>query len=173
MGDSFLFLSYCCNPFIDQRKHSFSVPIIMCKNIIRYPRRFRIIMLIKTKSLALYTNLPRNKMPENIALDTLKRVYFFGSHSHSLAGFLQPEQTLSLIGLPHVLHGEHPQDWHIVASPFLFCTSRIFAALPPCKIASQRFTLHVHWLQSCLSVCRPAKMHSPSFPDGFNCNDIV
>jgi len=31
-----------------------------------------------------------------------------GSHVHSLAGLLQPEQTLSLIGLPHFLHGEHP-----------------------------------------------------------------
>jgi len=31
-----------------------------------------------------------------------------GSHAHSLAGLLQPEQTLSLIGLPHFLQGEHP-----------------------------------------------------------------
>ena len=32
---------------------------------------------------------------------TLFLVYFFGSQVHSLAGLLQPEQTLSLIGLPH------------------------------------------------------------------------
>jgi hypothetical protein len=49
-------------------------------------------------------------MPKNIALDIRKRVYFLGSHVHSLAGFSQPEQTLFLIGLPHFLHGEHPHD---------------------------------------------------------------
>jgi len=37
-----------------------------------------------------------------------KTVYFFVSHVHSLAGLLHPEQTLSLIGLPHFLHGVHP-----------------------------------------------------------------
>jgi hypothetical protein len=37
------------------------------------------------------------------------KTYFFGWQLHSLAGFPQPLQTLSLIGLPHFLHGVHPQ----------------------------------------------------------------
>jgi hypothetical protein len=34
--------------------------------------------------------------------------YFFGGQVQSLAGLLQPEQTLFFIGRPHLLHGEHP-----------------------------------------------------------------
>jgi len=41
--------------------------------------------------------------------DSAFAYYFCGSHVHSAAGLPQPEQTLSLIGLPHFLHGEHPQ----------------------------------------------------------------
>lgn len=45
--------------------------------------------------------------------------YFFAAlHVHSAAGLPQPEQTLSLIGLPHVLHGLHPHVWHM--TPLLF-----------------------------------------------------
>jgi len=29
---------------------------------------------------------------------------------HSFAGFLHPEHTLFSIGLPQILHGEHPHD---------------------------------------------------------------
>lgn len=43
--------------------------------------------------------------------------YFFGWQVQSFAGFLQPEQTLFSIGMPHFLHGVHPQTWHIVKPP--------------------------------------------------------
>jgi len=39
--------------------------------------------------------------------------YFFGGQVQSLAGLLQPEQTLLFIGRPHFLHGEHPHAWHM------------------------------------------------------------
>ena len=44
--------------------------------------------------------------------------YFLGLQVHSFAGFLQPEQTRSLISRPHALHGLHPQAWHMAMPPF-------------------------------------------------------
>jgi len=36
--------------------------------------------------------------------------YFLTLQVHSEASFLQPEQTPFSIGIPHFLHGVHPQD---------------------------------------------------------------
>jgi len=52
--------------------------------------------------------LALNKILSNDYFRDTQTGYFFGSQVQSLAGFPQPEQTLSLIGLPHFLHGEHP-----------------------------------------------------------------
>jgi len=54
------------------------------------------------------TSLENINALKDIVLGILKILYFLGSHVHSLAGLLQPEQTWSLIGLPHFLQGEHP-----------------------------------------------------------------
>jgi len=38
----------------------------------------------------------------------LESYFFFGEQVHLAAGWLQPEQTLFLIGAPQILHGLHP-----------------------------------------------------------------
>ena len=40
----------------------------------------------------------------------------FGLQVHCEDFLPQPEQTLFLIGLPHLPQGEHPHDWHIFGS---------------------------------------------------------
>jgi len=52
-----------------------------------------------------------------LAVSAMWRLYFFDEQVQSLAGLLQPEQTLFFIGRPHFLHGVHPHAWHIVKPP--------------------------------------------------------
>jgi hypothetical protein len=44
------------------------------------------------------------------------RHFFAGLQVHLSEGFLQPEQTLFSMGLPHFLQGEQPHVWHMVVS---------------------------------------------------------
>jgi hypothetical protein len=42
----------------------------------------------------------------------------FSLQVHLSDGWLQPTHTPFLIGMPHVLHGSHPQVWHMGTSFF-------------------------------------------------------
>ena len=43
-------------------------------------------------------------------------IFALGEQVHCAAGLPHPEQVLFLISRPHVLHGVHPQTWHIAVS---------------------------------------------------------
>jgi hypothetical protein len=58
--------------------------------------------------------LPYDLRP--VSGDVLPGYFLVGLQVHLSDGFLQPEQTLFSIGLPHVLQGEHPQVWHMAVS---------------------------------------------------------
>ena len=45
---------------------------------------------------------------------------YFLLHVHFKEGFLQLEQTPSLIAAPHLLQGVHPHDWHMIEHPLSY-----------------------------------------------------
>jgi hypothetical protein len=54
--------------------------------------------------------------PTTYDLSPTNSHFFAGLQEHLSAGFLQPEQTLFSMGLPHFLQGEQPHVWHMAFS---------------------------------------------------------
>jgi hypothetical protein len=59
----------------------------------------------------------------------LELPYFF-LQVHLSDGLLQPTHTPFLIAMPQVLHGSHPQAWHMETSLIPVCSKRKYATSP-------------------------------------------